>query len=74
MECHCRKQKQKPQDSYVDFDQGKYIMTENKTPTLPAQEVKPTAKQPNETGSISVEGFVRIFDPNTNEKFVEKRA
>jgi hypothetical protein len=32
------------------------------------------AKRPNETGSISVEGFVRIFDPNTKEKFVEKRA
>ncbi len=31
-------------------------------------------KRPNETGSISVEGFVRIFDPNNNEKFVEKRA
>ena len=31
-------------------------------------------KRPNETGSISVEGFVKIFDPNTNEKFVEKRA
>ena len=64
----------KLQDSYVDFNQGKYIMTENKTPTLPIQEVTPTAKQPNETGSISVEGFVRIFDPNTKEKFVEKRA
>ena len=64
----------KLQDSYVDFDQGKYIMTENKTPTPPVQEVTPTAKRPNETGSISVEGFVRIFDPNTKEKFVEKRA
>lgn len=31
-------------------------------------------KRPNETGSINVEGFVRIFDPNTKEKFVEKRA
>ncbi len=31
-------------------------------------------KRPNETGSISVEGFVRIFDPNSKEKFVEKRA
>ena len=71
---HCRKQKQKPQDSYVGFDQGKYIMTENKTPTLPMQEVTPVDKRPNETGSISVEGFVRIFDPNTKEKFVEKRA
>ena len=37
-----------------------------KSPTQP--------KRPNETGSISVEGFVRIFDPNTKEKFVEKRA
>jgi len=58
----------------VDFDQGKYIMTENKTPTPPVQEVRPADKRPNETGSISVEGFVRIFDPNTKEKFVEKRA
>ena len=71
---HCRKQKQKPQDSYVGCNQGKYIMTENKTPTPPVQEVKTQAGRPNETGSISVEGFVRIFDPNTKEKFVEKRA
>ena len=35
---------------------------------------QPAPKRPNETGSISVEGFVRIFDPNTKEKFVEKRA
>jgi hypothetical protein len=42
------------------------------------QPVKPQAqsanKRPNETGSISVEGFVRIFDPKTQEIFVEKRA
>jgi hypothetical protein len=31
-------------------------------------------KRPNETGSISVEGFVKIFDPKTQETFVEKRA
>jgi len=31
-------------------------------------------KKPNETGSISVTGFVRIFDPNTKEIFVEQRA
>jgi hypothetical protein len=31
-------------------------------------------KRPNETGSISVEGFVKIFDPKTKETFVEKRA
>ena len=35
---------------------------------------QPRPKKPNDTGSISVEGFVRIFDPNTKEKFVEKRA
>ena len=30
--------------------------------------------KPNENGSIHVEGFVKIFDPNTKEKFVEQRA
>ena len=39
-----------------------------------AKQQQPSPKRPNETGSISVEGFVRIFDPNTKEKFVEKRA
>ena len=33
-----------------------------------------TPKRPNETGSISDEGFVKIFDPKTKETFVEKRA
>jgi hypothetical protein len=45
-------------------------MTQNTT-QKPAQ---PTNKKPNETGSISVEGFVRIFDPKTKETYVEKRA
>ena len=31
-------------------------------------------KRPNETGSISVEAFVRISDPETKEIFVEQRA
>lgn len=35
---------------------------------------EPAAKRPNETGSISVEGFVRIFDPKSKEVYVEKRA
>ena len=43
-----------------------------KTDETVTQQSRP--KRPNETGSISVEGFVKIFDPNTNEKFVEKRA
>ena len=45
-------------------------MNQNTT-TNPLQQPQ---KRPNDTGSISVEGFIRIFDPNTKEKFVEKRA
>lgn len=45
-------------------------MTQNTQQTQPQQAIK----KPNETGSISVEGFVRIFDPNTKETIVEKRA
>jgi len=33
----------------------------------------PSAK-PNEAGTFSVDGFIKIFDPNTNEVLVEKRA
>jgi len=31
-------------------------------------------RPPNETGTITVEGFIKIFDPNSKETFVEKRA
>jgi len=56
----------------VGYKQGKYSMIENKTPIQPTPQA--TAKKPNENGTISVQGFVKIFDPNTKEKFVEKRA
>lgn len=46
----------------------------NQTQNSKESEQQPRPKKPNETGSISVEGFVKIFDPNTKEKFVEKRA
>lgn len=51
-------------------------MNQNNQQPQPAQQPKQAtaAKKPNETGTISVEGFVKIFDPNTQEKFVEKRA
>lgn len=39
-----------------------------------ANSAKPVARRPNETGSISVQGHVKIFDPNTKQVFVEKRA
>jgi hypothetical protein len=48
-------------------------MTQNTTKTQPVAQ-QPSSKKPNDTGSISVEGFVRIFDPSTKEVFVEKRA
>lgn len=40
----------------------------------PQTQQQSASKRPNETGSISVEGHVRIFDPNNKEIFVEKRA
>jgi hypothetical protein len=45
-------------------------MTENKQ----ANNTPQPPKKPNETGSIRVEGFVKIHDPKTKETFVEKRA
>lgn len=47
-------------------------MTQNNQPKTPVAPAKPT--RPNETGSISVQGFVKIFDPVNKEVFVEKRA
>jgi hypothetical protein len=49
-------------------------MTQNTQPKTPVAPAKPVPKRPNETGSINVEGFIKIFDPTTKETFVEKRA
>ena len=49
-------------------------MTQNNAPKTPVTPAKPGATRPNETGSISVEGFIKIFDPTNKEVFVEKRA
>jgi hypothetical protein len=49
-------------------------MSENNKPTQSNAAQKPAAKRPNETGSISVEGFIKIFDPSSKQVFVEKRA
>ena len=48
-------------------------MSENTQPTQ-SNSAPPAAKRPNDTGSISVQGFVKIFDPATKQVFVEKRA
>lgn len=31
-------------------------------------------KKPNEVNSLHVEGFVKIYDPNTKEIYLESRA
>ena len=49
-------------------------MTQNTTQKNETTTDKAEAKKPNEHGTISVEGFVKIFDPKTKEIFVEKRA
>jgi len=43
-------------------------------PSVNSATGQPTTARPNETGSISVQGFVKIFDPATQQIFVEKRA
>jgi hypothetical protein len=54
----------------VVYSQGKYSMNSN-TAQPP---INSATSRPNETGSISVQGFVKIFDPATQKIFVEKRA
>jgi hypothetical protein len=39
----------------------------------PKPELTP-ATRPNDQSSININGFVRIFDPKTNETIVETRA
>lgn len=40
--------------------------------TMPQQ--SGNQKRPNETGSINVQAFLRIFDPNSKKTIVEKRG
>lgn len=49
-------------------------MTQNNVPKTSTTPAKPVAQRPNETGSISVQGFIKIFDPKNQQVFVEKRA
>lgn len=49
-------------------------MNQNREKQLPNNQKPKQTPRPNDTGSISVEGFVKIFDPATKEMYVEKRA
>lgn len=44
----------------------------NKPAAESAKQTKPA--RPNETGSISVQAHMRIFDPQTQKTYVEGRA
>jgi hypothetical protein len=48
-------------------------MMDNKTTNQPQPQEKPE-KRPDDTGSVAVEGFVKIFDPKTRKVFVEQQA
>lgn len=47
---------------------------DDKKPVQDNVQAVPRPKRPNETGSITVEGHIRIFDPKTKDVYVEKRA
>ena len=47
-------------------------MMENNTPKQP--QINKPEKRPNDTGSVAVEGFIKIFDPKTRKVFVEQKA
>lgn len=38
------------------------------------QAPQPASRRPNETGTISVQAHMRIFDPKTQKTYVEGRA
>lgn len=37
------------------------------------QQEKPPVTKPNEQGSVSIQGHIKIFDPQTKEVFIDKR-
>jgi hypothetical protein len=45
----------------------------DKTPNM-QQIPKTPVKRPDESGSVYIEAHVKIFDPNTQDVLVEKRA
>jgi hypothetical protein len=42
--------------------------------SVEAQQKTVPARRPNETGTISVQAHMRIFDPKTQKTYVEGRA
>lgn len=49
-------------------------MIENLQPTPTTQEPQPAPARPNEQGRLNIDDFLRIYDPNSQQVLVEKRA
>ena len=49
-------------------------MTEKNQTTQQTATEKTAQRPPNDTGTISVQGHIRIMDPQSKQVFVEKRA
>ncbi len=49
-------------------------MTNTSQDQIKLQTQPPATSRPNETGTISVQAYMRIFDPNTQKTLVEGRA
>ena len=48
-------------------------MNSKKQKTVARETKKMSGNKPNDTGSIAINGHIKIFDPNTNEIIVDKR-
>lgn len=48
-------------------------MENNQKTILPKLEKKEETKKPNEFGGVSIQGYIKIYDPQTKEVFVDKR-
>lgn len=74
MVCPCKKQKLRQLGLYVDNRQVNNIM-QKQQPTVRENDTKPSPRSPqiNEAGSVNVSGYVRVFDPESQETLVEAR-
>jgi hypothetical protein len=48
-------------------------MEDNNMSNLPKDTPPIPASKPNEAGSVSIQGHIKIYDPTTNEVFINKR-
>lgn len=68
-----RKPKRKQRDSYAEFDTINNNM--NHTPNSKPDQPQPQpVSQPNERTGLNIDEHVKIWDPNTQNVILEKRA